>query len=124
MDELLWWGGSFGGGYASDGAAIAAAGAAHEAGATARQAATEVEFLSKDVERLYMVTHALWQLLKEEHGYDDAKLQRKVMALDLAEHDEPKPPPLPCPSCSRPVSRRHPRCIYCGAVCPQDVFAR
>jgi hypothetical protein len=101
---------------------------ANEAGANARQAQSQIAELGRDLDRLSMITQALWLILKDEHGYDDDVLRAKVMAIDLSERaqagGEGKPPPLPCPKCNRPLGRRHARCIYCGAERPLDLFER
>jgi len=50
------------------------------------------------------------------------------MEVDLAHGhvgpDGSSTQPVPCPKCKRPVSRRHSRCIYCGAECRSEPFAR
>ena len=58
------------GGYASATATAAAS--------SAREASTSVELLSHDVDRLLMITEALWTLMKQEHGYTDAVLTKLI----------------------------------------------
>ena len=100
--------------------------AANEAGAVARSARTEVAELAADVDRLFAITQALWEILRTERGYDDATLRNTVTAYQQTARnrkaDGAELPP--CVSCGRPVSRRHPKCIYCGADTPVDLFAR
>ena len=42
---------------------------ANAARAEAREAKTETDLMRADIERLIMITEALWTLLKKEHGY-------------------------------------------------------
>lgn len=105
-----------------------ASAAANEAARDARKAATENAILELEVERLLMITEALWTILKEEHGYDDAKLQECVQRIDLRDgkldgrvgSTEAKL----CPTCNRTLNKKRPRCIYCGQVVQPDLFER
>ena len=108
------------------GGVAAAVGAAADAGARAREAEFEVRALAADVDRLFNVAQALWQILKEEHGYDDDSLRRRVADVERARlaREEASDAPRPCIACGRAVSRRHSRCMYCHAVNPVDPFAR
>lgn len=125
----MWWTGfeSMTGGYGSYGVGGSAA-AAMDADAKAQRAHTEIAFLAQDVERLFMVTEALWQILKKEHGYDDEELRRRITAIDQRKsppaHAGAKQEPLPCPKCGHTLSRRHARCIFCGADAAREPFAR
>ena len=100
---------------------------ANEAGANARKAQSQIVEMGRDIDRLSMISQALWLILKEEHGYDDDVLRKKVMAIDMKERHDAKDgsaAPHPCPRCGRPFARRHARCIYCGAERAVDVFER
>ena len=103
-------------------------GLANDAQAAAQTARSDVEFLRHEVDRLYLVTEALWRLLKDEHGYADASLAQLVAAIG-AEHarersnPEGRPQP-PCEKCGRQLGRRQPKCIWCGAERILDVFGR
>jgi hypothetical protein len=102
----------------------AAAGAAGEV----RRVRTEVEGLEYDVERLLMVTEALWTILKEHHGYDDNELIRRVAEIDVRDGRLDgrlaKQPPPGCPHCNRTLIRRRPFCMYCGKPVATDPFQR
>jgi len=104
----------------------AAASAAAEAGAVARAARTQVAELSADVERLYTITQALWEILRTQHGYDEATLRNTVTAFQqTARARKSSGAELPpCAACGRPASRRRASCMYCGADTPMDPFAR
>ena len=85
------------------------------------------DHLKADVERLFMITQALWELLKAEHGYTDETLAKKVLEIDLsdgrldgkvAKKERPD-----CPSCGKKMGR-HPVCMYCGAQIDCGPFDR
>lgn len=96
-----------------------------EAAARAREAQTELRFLTEDVARLFAVTEALWSILKEEHGYDDDRLRAKVSEAQAARRAAAKlGNAARCQSCDRPLTRSQPRCIYCGTEHALDPFAR
>jgi len=85
---------------------------------SARGAISEVgiktENLAMDVDKLFMITQALWELLKEEHGYTDETLIKKIAENGKVTKKER----LHCPSCGRKMGR-HPTCLYCGAAAPE-----
>ncbi len=79
---------------------------------------TEIEF---KLERLSLITHALWDLLKDRHGYSDEELNDWINLTDLKDgrldgRYKVNTPPLNCPKCGRVVSRTQNRCIYCGGI--------
>ena len=84
----------------------------------ARQASTDVEDLRGEVDRLRMIAEALWEILKQQHGYDDEELIKRVTEIDLRDGKldgrVAPTPPEPCPECGRVTGRNRPRCIYCG----------
>jgi len=100
--------------------------AATEAGSVARAARTEVAELAAEVDRLFAITQALWEILKTERGYDDSALRNTVTALQQSARTRKAGGAMlpPCAACGRPVSPRHPKCIYCGAATQMDPFAR
>jgi hypothetical protein len=102
--------------------------ASARATAVAAQARARAELLHMDVERLLMITEALWTLLKEQHGYTDDVLIRRIQQLDLRDGAldgrVAAAPPLKCPGCGRTLMRRHPRCLYCGAPVAVSPFDR
>jgi hypothetical protein len=84
--------------------------------------------LNFEVERLLMITEALWGILKEKHGYDDEELIRRINEIDAADGQldghVAATPTMVCPTCSRPLAKHRPRCIYCGQAVALDPFAR
>ena len=94
----------------------------------AREAQTKTELLKHDIDRLLLISEALWTFMKQEHGYTDDKLvqliqdieQRKTIANGIAVKD----PPVACPACGRPNTPARTVCLYCGSRLPAKPFAR
>ena len=85
--------------------------------------------LQSDVERLFMLTEALWTILKEQHGYTDEDLAERVREIDLRDgrldgrsaQDKVNPD---CPQCGRKLIGRNQVCLYCGTEASRDPFQR
>jgi hypothetical protein len=86
------------------------------------------ETLSVDIERLFLITAALWTLLKEKHEYTDDDLVRRIEEIDaldgridgrIAKMERPD-----CPQCHRKQVGPLPVCLYCGAKVARDPFER
>ena len=84
--------------------------------------------LEQNVDRLYLITEALWEILKEQHGYDESELFRRISEIDLSDGriDGRKASGLPseCPHCGRVMIGKLPICQYCGKPSMRDVFER
>jgi len=97
------------------------------ASAAALEAQLKGASLQTDVDKLFLITQALWELLKKEHGYTDEVLQEKVTEIDLSDGKldgkAQKIERPDCPSCGRKMGR-HPICLYCGATPPRNPFER
>jgi hypothetical protein len=102
--------------------------AASQAESKARVAQTEIELLRCDIERLLMITEALWGILKEQHGYEDAELIKRVMEIDRRDGKldgrVAPAPPSSCPKCGRTLERKRAVCLYCGQLIARDPFER
>ena len=103
---------------------------AGNAAASAQQAKTELGYLKSDIERLLMINEALWIFLKEEHGYSDEDLIKKIAEIDMRDGKlDGRVKPVSkeksvCKNCGRPVGKRRPTCLYCGAALVRDPFER
>jgi hypothetical protein len=88
----------------------------------------KIAHLEGQVERLLLVTEALWTILKEQHGFDEQDLLRRIVQIDLKDGRldgrVAASPPEACPKCQRPVSRKSVRCMFCGEPMLFDPFAR
>src|SRR5712675_2186533 len=92
-------------GYGCSASAAQAQSDASGAQATARQAKTETELMRHDIDRLLMITEALWTFLKKEHGYSDEELVEAITQIDMRDGvldgKVAKTLPPPCPNCGR-----------------------
>ena len=102
--------------------------AASSARASASEARSSVNELKQDIERLLMITEALWEFMKTEQGYTDEDLIKKVAEIDLKDGRldgrVATSEPIKCLKCKRPVNKKRPVCIYCGAAVVQQPFDR
>ena len=93
-----------------------------------RRTSENADRLKADIERLLLISEALWQILKEQHGYEDEELVRRVLEIDnrdgRIDGKLAARPPGNCPHCNRPVVRNRRFCIYCGEPTPVELFAR
>ena len=92
--------------------------------AEAREARTGVELMQHDIERLLMITEALWLFVKTQHNYTDEDLVKVIMEIEMRDSQLPKHQPVTCPACGRANSGKRDLCIYCGKPIPVDPFAR
>lgn len=96
--------------------------------AVRRESSDQVEELKADVERLLLVTEALWKIVQEKHGLEDRELLRQITMLDMADGKldarKTKSPPKPCPKCNRALGKRKPKCMFCGEPVMYDPFER
>ena len=111
----------------TDAYALFAASAAQTA---AREAQTSTELFKHDIDRLLLITEALWTLMKQEHGYTDDKLVQLIQNIDQRKAsaygpgNATKDPPVACPSCGRPNTAKRTVCMYCGSRLATKPFAR
>ena len=101
---------------------------ASEAKTAAREAQTKVELLTHDIDRLLLISEALWTLMQQQHGCADDALIKMIEAIEQKKTNAQgvaiKDPPQLCPSCHRPNSAGRLFCIYCGEPVPGNPFAR
>jgi hypothetical protein len=94
----------------------------------ASKASDEVEFLRADIEKLMMISEALWGILKEKHGYTDSELVRRVEQVDMKDGKldgkVAKSLPKKCPSCDRTIQGKRSRCLWCGQRVTSKPFKR
>jgi hypothetical protein len=89
---------------------------------------TDVQLLKMDIERLLMITEALWGILKEKHGCTDEELISRIQTIDMSDGrldgKVAKQAPSACPKCGRAMARNRPVCMYCGQASTEQPFAR
>ncbi|MGE0366424.1 MAG: hypothetical protein AB7Q00_11895 [Phycisphaerales bacterium] len=78
---------------------------------------SRIESLESRVERLQLACMALWEFLQEHHKITNEELNLRIREIDARDGEEDgraSPRARACPSCQRPVSVRHQKCLYCG----------
>ena len=110
-------------------AATQAAMAARSANRAAAEVRTKNEMIQFDIEKLFMITEALWEILKYHHGYTDDQLTQMIQDIDLRDGKldgkVAKSAERPtCTECGRTIIQKQARCLYCGAPAPQQPFER
>jgi hypothetical protein len=94
-----------------------ARGAAH----TAQAAESELAALRESVDRLTLMNHALWELLREHATLQDSDLLARIESIDLRDgvRDGKRGAAVSaCAACGRPNRSQRPRCLYCGVSLP------
>jgi hypothetical protein len=94
---------------------------ADNAGEKAARVEQRIAELETRFNRLALVSHALWELLKDRHCYTEEELRDWVNLTDLKETH----PPQNCHKCARVITRAFGRCMYCGEFAQTgDAFDR
>ena len=101
---------------------------ATQADNAAREAQTKADLLRHDIDRVLLITEALWTFMKQEHGYTDDTLVQLIQDLERQKTTEigtsVKDPPITCLSCGRNNTATRPFCMYCGKPLKMNPFAR
>ena len=120
--------GMAGGMYRATGESITAASASQEATRAKHQArvvARELKVMQANLAKTLMICEALWEILRDEHGYTEDNLHKKLYEIDMRDgvlDGKNQRKISDCPNCGRKVSPRHPACIYCGTIIDNSVF--
>lgn len=91
--------------------------AAGQSQSKAERAEQRIEALEERVDKLSLLSYALWSLLEEKVGVTEAELMARVQELDLKDgklDGRVASGIINCPHCDRPLSQRHRKCMYCG----------
>ena len=98
--------------------AVAATSSAADAKTRANQAQERSIALEDRLDKLTLITMAVWELLREKAKLTEADLLEKVQELDLRDgvpDGKVTRGISQCPKCGRNMSPRHQRCMYCGS---------
>ncbi len=99
-----------------------------EAASMARGTRTDEEFMKHDMERLLLISQAMWEFMKQEHGYTDEALSDMVGRIEAKRGETNAVPskdaPVTCPACGRVNTASRQFCIYCGKQMLENPFAR
>ena len=83
----------------------------------ARSQAAHIRSLEFSVQRMSLVSQALWELLRTRFQMSEEELLAKIQEIDLRDgklDNRISPQANNCPSCNRILSTKNVRCIYCG----------
>jgi len=95
------------------------AGDAARAQTAASSAKREVTHLEDRIERLSLVCMAMWSLIQDKTKLTEDDLLERVKMIDLmdgVEDGKASRTIQKCHACSRVMSPRHQKCLYCGAA--------
>jgi len=76
-----------------------------------------IDQLEEKMDALALICQSMWELLSDRLPDAEQKLEAKIAEVDL--RDGKRDGKLGrvethCPSCQRPLHKRHRRCLYCG----------
>jgi ribosomal protein S27AE len=83
------------------------------------EAKLNISELEDRVDRLSLLSMALWTLLREQLNLTDEQLAQRVQDIDLSDgklDGRISTASSKCEKCGRMLSARHVKCIYCGRV--------
>ena len=95
----------------------AATGEAARAAAGSRRAEQTASDAEERMEKLTLITMAMWELLRDNSKLTEAHLLEKVQEIDLRDgvpDGKVTAKVSQCPKCQRTMSPRHHTCLYCG----------
>jgi hypothetical protein len=98
--------------------AVNLAGTEMKAAGVRRVQDQQIRELDHQVQRLSLLNQALWELLRDKLGIDEAALEAYIKTVDLrdgVEDGRMTHTALRCPKCDRVSSSKHWKCLYCGA---------
>ena len=85
----------------------------------ATSAKMDLRFIKDRMDKLLLVSMALWELLKDRTELTEEDLMNKVQEIDLRDGQSDgkiSKTVMKCPKCNRTMSPRHKKCLYCGAA--------
>ena len=98
------------------------------AGETDNGTRKHITELQNELERVYMITEALWRIVKEKFSLEDDDLNALLYAIDMQDGKQDgrvaRKGPRTCSACGRAVARRHTHCLYCGEFIQTAPFER
>jgi len=90
---------------------------ASAASGTARDANQATVDLTEQLDKLTLITMAIWELMHEKTGLTEQELMHRVKEIDLRDgkaDGKVTREVSRCSKCDRVMSPRHTRCLYCG----------
>ena len=80
-------------------------------------ARSEAFRLEEKLDRLALISRAMFELLQESSGVSEAQLSAKIVEIDLRDGQSDgkmSPKPTRCPKCQAMMSPKFGRCLFCG----------
>jgi len=77
----------------------------------------EVQRLEARMDRLSIITQALWELINEKTSLTESDIEAKITDIDIRDGRKDGKitgRPTSCPKCARPAHTRQRTCPYCG----------
>lgn len=106
--------------------AFRASGTAERAQSDAARARSMADDVEIRLDRALLACEAMWTLLRDKLGVTDVELVERMNAIDLSDgklDGKVRKTAVACPKCSRTISTRFPKCMYCGQAIVHDPFA-
>ena len=78
---------------------------------------SKVEYLEDNIDRLTLITQALWELLQKKVGIEESELTALIEEIDLRDgvlDGKITKKPQKCSKCNQSVSIKTNVCFYCG----------
>ena len=90
-----------------------------------KQARQIAEGADVRIDRLVLLTEAMWELLMEHYGFTPEHLAHKAAEIDARDgHSDGRRTVQgqapPCRSCGAAISREHAKCVFCGEAASLD----
>jgi hypothetical protein len=79
---------------------------------------SDIKKIHKAVDKLIIITQALWEIIAESHGLSEEYIAAKVREIDMRDgaiDGRVKRPIRVCASCGKVLPLDRDACIYCGA---------
>ena len=110
----------------ASGAGSGAYSEAARAKGSAQRARNEVADLESRLDRALLACEAMWTIVRDKLAVTDVELVERINDIDLSDgklDGKVRKDAVSCPKCSRTVSRRFQRCMYCSQPLVHDPFA-
>lgn len=85
----------------------------------------QLRYLEANLAKSLMINEALWEIVRDKLHVTQDELNDKLYEIDMRDGEidgKNQRSVTKCPQCNRPVSGRHPACLYCGQVIDDSVF--
>lgn len=98
-----------------------------QAESAAQKANRDVHGLEERLDRVLLLTEALWTLVRTELNLTDKQLIERINEIDMSDGQldgKVRRPPASCVKCGRKFGRGWHNCMYCGAPASPDPFSK